>query len=142
MHVEDNYNKAVDFVRSAASQGAQLVVFPEYFLANWVPNDPKFIGVAARWKTYLENFQALAKECNVCIVPGTIVQHMPGEQEEDDDLFNMAYFIDNQGEILGNYQKKNLWYNSVSRQDGSKMLNTSFKASRTSPSDLKRPRTP
>lgn len=109
MQVEANYEKAAKFIRSAASQGAQLAVLPEYHLTNWLPDDPKFSDLCGQWKLYLDKYQALAKECNICIVPGTIVERHQ-EAGEEGKLINVAYFIDNHGEILGQYQKKNLWY--------------------------------
>lgn len=119
MQVENNYQKAEAFIRSAAGQGAQLAVLPEYHLTNWLPNDPKFIDACAPWETYLNKYRALAKECNICIVPGTIVElHKDGSldstgiiegQDPKDRLLNVAYFIDQNGEIRGKYVKKNLW---------------------------------
>jgi predicted amidohydrolase len=41
---------------------------------------------------------------NINIVPGTLVEN------HGDELRNVAYFISNTGEILGQYQKKNLWH--------------------------------
>ncbi|KAK4956183.1 hypothetical protein LTR66_013343 [Elasticomyces elasticus] len=104
MQLEKNYAKAESFIRAAAKQGAQLAVLPEYHLTNWVPHDPKFREACAQWKTYVEKYQALAKECNLSIVPGTIV-----ELHEGDKLLNVAYFIGPDGSILGKYVKKNLW---------------------------------
>ncbi|THY06643.1 carbon-nitrogen hydrolase [Aureobasidium pullulans] len=120
LHVEQNYQKAANFIRAAALQGAELAVLPEYHLTNWLPNDPNFKASCASWKEYLEKYQALAKECNICIVPGTIVElHTDDEHdstgittEEDansERLLNVAYFISSTGEILGKYVKKNLW---------------------------------
>lgn len=110
MQIEANYEKAAKFIRSAASQGAQLAVLPEYHLTNWLPDDPKFWDLGDQWKVYLDKYQALAKECNICIVPGTIVEKHSDVDAEDDKLINVAHFIDNHGEILGRYEKKNLWY--------------------------------
>ena len=111
MQIEANYNKAANFIRTAASQGAQLAVLPEYHLTNWVPDDPKFSDLCGQWRAYLDKYRALAQECNICIVPGTIVERHPEVAgTEEDRLINVAYFIDNHGEILGQYQKKNLWY--------------------------------
>ena len=108
MQRENNFEKAADYIRAAARQHAHLAVLPEYHLLNWVPHDPKFKEACGDWKTYLEKYQALAKECNINIVPGTIVElHDAGT--EDERLLNVAYFIDNTGEIAGRYVKKNLW---------------------------------
>ena len=110
MQIESNYARAADFIKSAATQGAQLAVLPEYHLTNWVPEAPKFLDLCDRWEIYLTRYKALAKACNICIVPGTIVQRLPGAGNDADRLINVAYLIDNNGEILGDYQKKNLWY--------------------------------
>lgn len=110
MQLEANFSKAASFVARAASQGAQLAVLPEYHLTNWVPDDPGFIALCAQWETYVRKYQALAQQHDICIVPGTIVEWHQGAGKEEDKLINVAYFIDNKGEILGSYQKKNLWY--------------------------------
>lgn len=104
MRIEANYTKAATFIREAAKKGAQLAVLPEYHLTNWVPEDPEFSDLCGQWEIYLNKYRALAKECNICIVPGTIVERH-GER-----LVNVAYFIGNEGSILGRYEKKNLWH--------------------------------
>lgn len=120
MHMEQNFQKAASYIRTAASQGAQLVVLPEYHLTNWVPHDPKFREACADWKMWLERYCALAKECQTCIVPGTIIElHTDSTHDRtglaDDDtetgerLLNVAYFISAEGEVIGKYVKKNLW---------------------------------
>jgi predicted amidohydrolase len=104
MAITSNHAKAISFIRTAASQGAHLAVLPEYHLTNWLPEDPNFISLCAQSQTYLDAYCALAEELSICIVPGTIVE------QHGDELHNVAYFIDNQGEILAQYQKKNLWH--------------------------------
>lgn len=161
MNPAANFERAAAFIRSAAQQGCTLAVLPEYHLTNWLPQDAKFIELCADWRSYLERYQALARECNICIVPGTIVQtrdtsndpvsegpaqahghgHVTGPHDSDAPpasaradhsggaghspatstggptafnpqftaLQNTAYFIGNDGAILGEYTKKNLW---------------------------------
>lgn len=104
MAIEANHAKAISFIRSASSQGAHLAVLPEYHLTNWLPDDAGFIPLCAQYQTYLDAYQTLAKELNICIVPGTIVE------KHGNELLNVAYFISNDGSILGSYQKKNLWH--------------------------------
>ncbi|RFU35136.1 hypothetical protein B7463_g1214, partial [Scytalidium lignicola] len=104
LDAEGNHTRAVSFIRQAAAQGCDLAVLPEYHLTNWVPEDPNFGSVCATYKKYRDSYCALAKELNICIVPGTIV-----EKREDGKLLNIAYFISKDGSILGHYQKKNLW---------------------------------
>lgn len=110
LDLEHNFNQAAKFVRSAAAQGAELAVLPEYHLTNWVPKDPGFVDLCDQWEIYLKKYQDLAKECRVCIVPGTIVESHRENEKEEDRLLNVAYFIGNDGSIIGKYIKKNLWY--------------------------------
>jgi predicted amidohydrolase len=108
----ENYKTAEKYIRSAASQGAELAVLPEYHLTNWIPKDPKFSQACDEWEIYLKRYQSLAKELGICIVPGTIVERYtePTSGSEEDKLLNTAYFIDNTGSITGKYIKKNLWH--------------------------------
>ncbi|KAK5789623.1 hypothetical protein VI817_008746 [Penicillium citrinum] len=101
-----NHRRAIDFIREAASTGAHLAVLPEYHLADFYPShDPEIRQRCANWKKYLDAYCRLAKECNICIVPGSL-----GELHNDNTLVNSAYFIDNEGNIRGKYEKKNLWH--------------------------------
>src|SRR5271168_4978517 len=104
MQIEANHAKACDFIRKAASQGCHIAVLLEYHLTSWVPDNPKFPHLCRQSPKYLDSYCSLAKECNICIVPGTIVE------EKDTNLINVAYFISNDGSILSSYQKKNLWH--------------------------------
>ncbi|KAH8816176.1 carbon-nitrogen hydrolase [Xylogone sp. PMI_703] len=114
LDAEQNHAKAISFIRKAAEQGADLAVLPEYHLTNWAPEDPKFGEICEDYQKYVDAYCKLAKELNICIVPGTIV-----EKREDGKLLNIAYFISKDGSILGNYQKKNLWLTERSHLTGS-----------------------
>jgi predicted amidohydrolase len=116
-------------------------VLPEYHLASWVPEAPEFLQCAKDWKKYLDGYQALARELKVSIVPGTIIEahetwdederlvHVK-EQDVKDVLLNVCYFIGPDGEILGKYIKKNLWYVllSFSHFDSSFATNRNMKS--------------
>lgn len=67
MQLEHNFKKAENFIRSAAAQGVELAVLPEYHLTNWLPKDPGFIGLCDQWETYLQKYRDLAKECEICM---------------------------------------------------------------------------
>ncbi|KAG9228824.1 carbon-nitrogen hydrolase [Amylocarpus encephaloides] len=99
-----NHQRAKEFIREAAEQRCALAVLPEYHLTNWLPDDPTFVSLCAQYKKYLDAYCALAKELSINIVPGTIVE------KHGEELRNVAYFISSTGEILGQYQKKNLWH--------------------------------
>jgi predicted amidohydrolase len=110
MQPEHNFTKAASFIRSAAAQGAELAVLPEYHLTNWKPKEEGFVKLCEDWETYLEKYKALAKECGICIVPGTIVEARASDGEDEAmKMVNVAYFIDAQGQVIGKYEKKNLW---------------------------------
>lgn len=105
-----NLTKAATFIRTAAHRGATLAVLPEYALANWLPDFPAFLPICHDWRTYLEKYKSLARECKICIVPGTIVEAHADPETGETKLVNAAYFIDHNGEVLGRYEKKNLWH--------------------------------
>ncbi|KAL2842424.1 carbon-nitrogen hydrolase [Aspergillus pseudoustus] len=119
---EENHAAAREYIRSAAAQGAELAVLPEYHLTGWEPTSPLFAELAAKDLTnkYLSAYQTLAKELSICIVPGTFVEKHPHpdttttDQQADGKnayvLYNTAYFISNDGSILGRYRKKNIWH--------------------------------
>ena len=109
MQPAKNFERATNFIRSAAAQGCHLAVLPEYHLTNWLPMDPKFAAACADWQEYLHAYQELAKECNICIVPGSIVQTRTPTDSAPQELENATYFISADGRILGSYIKKNLW---------------------------------
>lgn len=59
---------------------------------------------------YLSEYQRLARELDINIVPGTICEAHRLENG-DEELYNMAYFLAaGTGDICGSYQKKNLWH--------------------------------
>lgn len=90
-----------------------------------MPEHPDFIAACAASEAYLPKYQALARECRISIVPGTICEAHPvtaNSQHNNDDapqalraagkeLRNMAHFVAaGTGAIVGSYQKKNLWH--------------------------------
>ena len=109
MQPANNFERAANYIRSAASQGCHLAVLPEYHLTNWLPTDPEFAAACADWRKYLKAYQELAKECSICIVPGSIVQTRTPSADAPQTLENATYFISSDGRILGSYLKKNLW---------------------------------
>lgn len=107
--IEDNHAAACKHIREAAAQGAELAVLPEYHLSGFVPANPLWAVQASESAKYLARYQALAKELKICLVPGTIIEKEQGPNGTE--LFwNTAYFISNDGSILGFYRKKNIWH--------------------------------
>lgn len=120
-----NFAKAESEIRKAAANGCHVAVLPEYHLTSWVPDHPDFIAACAESEAYLPRYQALARELNISIVPGTICESHPASahappppptpiptaQDGRKELRNMAHFVAaGTGELAGSYQKKNLWH--------------------------------
>lgn len=74
-----------------------------------VPTDPLWAIQAGESAKYLANYQILAKELQICIVPGTIIEKHT-ESDQPTLFHNTAYFISNDGTVLGSYRKKNIWH--------------------------------
>ncbi|KNG80722.1 hydrolase, carbon-nitrogen family protein [Aspergillus nomiae NRRL 13137] len=116
--MDENHQKACTYIREAASQGVKLAVLPEYHLNAFPPTNPLYLPQTDSQITtkYLQSYQALAKELNICIVPGTIVENhsststTTSTDSTDPILYNTAYFISNDGSILASYRKKNIWH--------------------------------
>ena len=132
-----NLAKAHDFVRQAAQQGSHLVVFPEYFISGIIADldtgavhqhytqlphsehaeHPTRGDDEDEPQHWLESFRQLAILCNIDICPGTIVERHghaadSGSGEEGTAapaLKNVAHYITKEGEIVGRYEKRNLW---------------------------------
>lgn len=91
-----------------------------------MPDHPAFVASCAESEAYLPRYQALARELNISIVPGTICEshpasaHAPPSPQDDKaraaaldgkELRNMAHFVAaGTGALAGSYQKKNLWH--------------------------------
>ncbi|TPX18819.1 uncharacterized protein E0L32_011498 [Thyridium curvatum] len=126
---EANFARAEAHIREAAAQGAHVAVLPEYHLTGWVPDHADFVSATRASAAYLARYRGLARELDISIVPGTICEvhprrqadEPPQEEEEEQEagradrrgieIRNMAYFVAaGTGEVLGAYQKKNLWH--------------------------------
>ncbi|KAI0537735.1 carbon-nitrogen hydrolase [Xylaria digitata] len=114
---EYNFTRAAAEICLVTAQGGQLVVLPEYHLTSWAPEHPDFVASCAQSMFYLRRYQALARELNIHIVPGTFVEPVVRVPDVENsglpvtELHNNAYFIAaSSGNILSTYQKKNLWH--------------------------------
>ncbi|KAJ5165623.1 Carbon-nitrogen hydrolase [Penicillium coprophilum] len=99
LDIEYNHTKACNYIREAAAQGAELAVLPEPPLGN----------PSRRIPQYLAKYQSLAKELHICIVPGSIIEKHT-RPDQSILFYNTAYFISNDGTVLGSYNKKNIWH--------------------------------
>ena len=86
-------------------------MLPEWHLTHFVNRRKieQFAALADQWPEYLDRYCHLARECHINIVPGTMLQRQAGSVGNEGKYLNTAFFISDQGDILGSYSKKNLW---------------------------------
>ncbi len=97
---ETNLRRMEEFVAEAATQAAQIVVFPEDAVTGPLEGQHLFVANAP---AYLAFFQSLAVKYSIDIVPGSwTIQEGPAH-------FNAAVYINRDGSIAGTYRKVNLW---------------------------------
>lgn len=114
-HQIKNFESAKRFIIRAASEGARLIIFPEYFITGMIDNH---LHLASKEFEWIKKFQTLAIENRIDIIPGTIVEEVVGDGlplptpalDQQRSLFNSAYYINKDGEIVAKYRKKNLWH--------------------------------
>ena len=96
---QENLDRAEQFIQQAVAQGADLIVFPEDFLAGPLEGHVELADFDQR---YVKQFQQLAAQYGIDIVPGSIIEG------DENGLYNTAYYIDRSGDILSRYRKVNL----------------------------------
>jgi N-carbamoylputrescine amidase len=103
----ENYDKAVGFIRKAASQGANIICTQELFKSRYFPQvvDSDLFGLAeeinARSPT-LRSLSELARELQVVIVAGLFEKRASGLYH------NTAVVLDADGKWLGKYRKMHI----------------------------------
>lgn len=100
----DNLNKAKEFVKKSISKGSKIIVLPECFA---VPYDISLFDEYSELKLdtspSIKIFKELTKDISdVYIFAGSIIE------KEEDKLYNTC-FVYNNGNIIGNYRKNNLY---------------------------------
>ncbi|MEM4380119.1 MAG: carbon-nitrogen hydrolase family protein [Thermoplasmatales archaeon] len=98
---DKNIERAERFLKISKEKGADLVIFPEEFLAGPLRRlTPQFGDSEFK---YREIFCELAKKYRIDIVPGTIVE------KECEQYFNVAYYIDSFGNVKCRYKKIHIY---------------------------------
>ena len=68
---QENLEKAEQFIKQAVAQKADLIVFPEDFLAGPLEGH---VDLADFDQRYVKHFQQLAAQYGIDIVPGSIIE--------------------------------------------------------------------
>lgn len=113
LNVEKTIEKAIGFIKEAGANGAQLIAFPEVFIAgypywNWIMTPVQGStwyealyknSVAVTDDAMLPLYQA-AKEYNIHIVIG-----INERGTSYGEIYNTNLIIDNHGEVIGKHRK-------------------------------------
>lgn len=113
LDVEKTIAKAITFIKEASNNGAQLIAFPEVFIAgypywNWIMTPvqgsqwyEKLYKAAVKMEDEAMQplFQA-AKDCNIHIVIG-----LNERGDSFGEIYNTNIIIDNQGKLIGKHRK-------------------------------------
>ena len=97
--VEQNAKSALDGIREAAEDGAELIVLPEMWPTSFVREASDSLIEASLAAE--DRVTALSKDLGIVVVGG-------GIERDGDQLFNRARIID-RGEVLGSYRKIHLF---------------------------------
>jgi N-carbamoylputrescine amidase len=105
--VKENYSKAVDLVRRAASQGANIVCTQELFKSRYFPQveDSRLFKLAEKIdgkNPTVQELSALAKQLEIVLIASLFEKRAMGLYH------NTAIVIDADGRLLGKYRKMHI----------------------------------
>ncbi len=106
-NIEKNYNKAVDYIRKAAGQGANIVCTQELFKSRYFCQavDKNMFGLAEKIEKNnptLQQLCQLAKELNIVLIASLFEKRISGLYH------NTTVVIDADGSWLGKYRKMHI----------------------------------
>lgn len=98
-----NINHAIELVKKASSNGANLITLPEMF--NTPYDNDKFVEYCEdeNDSNTLKCMKDIAKEENIYLQCGSI------PEKEKDNIYNSAYLIDPNGKIIGKHRKMHMF---------------------------------
>lgn len=100
---EENILKALQFVREAATKGAEFIVLPEY--VDFMGEDSEKVGLGESIPGPTSDaFASVAKEYNIYLHCGSML-----EKSDDQRVYNTSILIDGNGDIVGKYRKIHLY---------------------------------
>jgi len=113
--IEDNVAAAMEAVREAAADGADLVVLPELFDVGYFAFDAYARAAESVAGDRLSRFAAVADEEDINVLAGTVVEDLAAsaadgiEAPADEGLANTAVLFDRSGERRLVYRKRHLF---------------------------------
>ena len=113
--VEANVDRALDRVRTAAAEGADLVVLPELFDVGYFAFDAYDRAAESIAGDRLARFAAAADENDVAVLAGTVVEDLSASAADGLDvpaesgLANAAVLFDDDGDRRLVYRKRHLF---------------------------------
>lgn len=106
INLEENLNNAAHWIKTAASNGAKLVVLPEYFCLLGQNDKDKLDYLEPYGNGPLQNFLATQAKANkIWLVGGSI----PLKSPDEDRIYNSCLVFDPDGNIKSRYDKIHLF---------------------------------
>ena len=106
-----NLDEARRGIRTAASQGARVIVLPEVFIWRGNKNEERESAEAIPGPTSQE-LARLARELSIYLLGGSILEEIPGS----DKAYNTSLLFGPEGDLLASYRKIHLF--NVELKDG------------------------
>ena len=107
--MEANLSKMITWMQEASKRGAELIIFPELFLTDYLSMTDVKVRPLAQQKDgpAFKRLSAAAKDNNIAVIYGyPEVEVVSGKT----CYYNSAQFIDSEGNSLVNYRKAHLWF--------------------------------
>ncbi len=101
-NVEANQRKALNLIQEASRLGAKVVALPELWTTGYDLKNIKDLAYKSHDNT-LNSLTELAKNLKIDIFTGSIAEL------DGDNIYNTAYYINSNGEILNKYRKIHLF---------------------------------
>lgn len=107
---QENINRAVDAISTAAEQGAQVIALPEMFNCPYENDQFEAYSEAAEEGETIRALSQAAKSKGIYLIAGSIPEKDGGK------LYNTSFIFDKNGDIIGRHRKMHLF--DIDIQDG------------------------
>ena len=102
--MNENLGKAINKIKLAAAQGAEVVCLPELFRSPYFCTTEKndFTFLEKDLKSLISELSKVSKECKVGLIAGSIYE------QNDQGNFNTSLVFDSEGSHVGTYRKTHI----------------------------------